>query len=590
MNFLMHRLREFVRRRSLGHVVSILTIIVALLSDIELVLSFGRQVSFLVFIPAVVIVALLESFRTTVIASLVMVLGGLALSASADGALRADSVARAALFCVASLSIAVTFRRQKVLQHELHGALALAQSRLEAVELSELHYRQAFEGAAIGFANLDSNGNLINSNARLSEMTGYEANELFGRFFPVICHPDSRRNCVRALRQLISADRPSFSSELKLTRKDQSVFWARVTLSPSPSDGEQSSRIFAIVEDVNDRREAREALRIEKEWLELALSSGRLGTWQIDIEMRTISGSPTFWKLLGLPKAASYRIDDLASVVHLADWERFALAAEQRVEENYDVAIRVKQPDNSSRWIALRGRSEFRQERPYRIGVAADLSDRREVALVRKAAAKRDLIVSELRHRLSNVFPVVAALVNMIEAEHGDVREYKESLIDRLRALEEAHNLLSTDSAGAAMLKDLVLQELRPYRDTRQVTVDGPAIPLTSGAAESFAMIVHELTTNSVKHGALGRPGGQLDVKWFHAPSPASPGDVVFAWVETGKGDNKNSARRGFGYRIIGADGPPLIGRDAKLEILDEGLRYSLHLPRNVLRANPRLS
>lgn len=590
MNLLMHRLREFTHRSSLGHAVAILTIIVALLADIELVLSFGRQVSFLVFIPAVVIVALLESLRTTVIASLVMILGGLALSMSADGQLFADSIARAALFGVASLSIAVTFRRQNMLQRELHGALALAQSHLEAVETSELHYRQAFEGAAIGFANLDGNGNLINSNVRLCEMTGYDANELYGRFFPVICHTDSRRGCIRALRQLISGERPSFSSELKLVRKDQSSFWARVTLSPSPVEGEQPSRIFAIIEDVNDRRETREALRIEKEWLELALSSGRLGTWQIDVEMRTISGSPSFWKLLGLPKAASYRIDDLASIVHLADWERFASAADPKTEGDYDVAIRVKQPDGSTRWIALRGRSEFRQERPYRIGVAADLSDRREVALVRKAAAKRDLIVRELRHRLSNIFPVVAALVNMIEAEHGDVREYKESLIDRIRALEEAHNLLSTDSAGAAMLEDLVLQELRPYRDTRNVTVDGPAIPLTSGAAESFAMIVHELTTNSVKHGALGRPGGRLDVKWSHAPSPAAPGDIVFTWVETGKRDNGNSSRRGFGYRIIGADGPPLIGRDARLDILDEGLRYSLHLPRNVLRANPRLS
>ncbi|TIL52891.1 MAG: diguanylate cyclase, partial [Mesorhizobium sp.] len=101
-----------------------------------------------------------------------------------------------------------------------------------------------------------------------------------------------------------------------------------------------------------------------------------------------------------------------------------------------------------------------------RLGVAADLTERRQTTLLRAAAKKRERIMLEQRHRFINLFPVITALVNMVNVPENNVARYKETLIDRIRSLEATHLLLSGNSSGSGMLHDLVAQELQPYMGT----------------------------------------------------------------------------------------------------------------------------
>ena len=135
------------------------------------------------------------------------------------------------------------------------------------------------------------------------------------------------------------------------------------------------------------------------------------------------------------------------------------------------------------------------------------------------------------------------------------------------------------------MLHDLVVQELQPYMDTRDISVSGPTVTMSEGAAESFAMIVHELTTNSMKHGALGDSKGSIEVKWTFASEDAGS-DIVFDWVESGRRRTSRVVRHGLGYMIIGVNGAPLVGHTPKLEMSDHGLRYSLRLSRREIGPN----
>jgi two-component sensor histidine kinase len=190
----------------------------------------------------------------------------------------------------------------------------------------------------------------------------------------------------------------------------------------------------------------------------------------------------------------------------------------------------------------------------------------------------------EERHRFSNLFPVITALVRMIDAPDNDVVKYKEMLIDRIRTVESTHLLLSRHPNASGVLHDLVAQELQPFTETRDIKITGPSVVMAAGAAESFAMILHELTTNSIKHGALGGAEGHVEVTWEFASANADS-DVMFVWVESGQRKLASVVRRGFGSMIIGVDGAPLVGYSPKLDISEYGLRYSLRLSRREIGA-----
>jgi PAS domain S-box-containing protein len=561
--------------RLLNHVASALVLAATLIFETKASVYVGKSSSFLEFIPAIIIIAYLEDRAPALAATALMVATGLWARGVPGTQISNEDWARAILILVSGGVIALTFHR---LRQDLRELLEVAEARLAAVEATESRYRWTFERAAMGFANTNDKGELLQSNRRLCEMTGYKEEELARLRLNTLVHPDDRDALEQLLGGLVS-DTASFASEVRLARKDGTTFWARLTLSSSIPDGILSENIFVVIDDISERRIVHEALRAQKEWLDLALSAGRLATWRIDLRDGIVTGSTTFWDILGLAPAPSRRLAELSAVVHPADWPKLAASKKPASVTNYDVEIRVRRPDGHIRWVALRGREEKYDDHPRRLGVAADLTERRQTTLLRAAAKKRERIMLEQRHRFSNLFPVITALVNMVNVPDNNVARYKETLIDRIRALEATHLLLSRDGGVSGMLHDLVAQELQPYIGTRDISVGGPSVVMSGGAAESFAMVVHELTTNSLKHGALRDAKGRIEVNWTFASEDAGS-DIVFEWVESGRRRTSKVVRHGFGSMIIGVNGAPLVGHSPKLEISDHGLQYSLRLSR----------
>jgi two-component sensor histidine kinase len=62
------------------------------------------------------------------------------------------------------------------------------------------------------------------------------------------------------------------------------------------------------------------------------------------------------------------------------------------------------------------------------------------------------------------------------------------------------------------------------------------------------AMVVHELATNAVKHGALSNRSGQVSVTWDRL---SQSGLVKFVWQENGGPEVSPPKQKGFGSHLI---------------------------------------
>jgi two-component sensor histidine kinase len=140
----------------------------------------------------------------------------------------------------------------------------------------------------------------------------------------------------------------------------------------------------------------------------------------------------------------------------------------------------------------------------------------------------------------------------------------------RLHALANAHGLL-TDAAGqGAALEDIVRGQLASFAGT--ISIEGPTVMLKPSAAQSFALLTHELATNASKYGALATPAGTVAVYWRIVQNRSSP-KLQFGWRERGGPPVVKPSHKGFGsvlleHAIVGLESSPII------DFQSEGLVY----------------
>ena len=84
----------------------------------------------------------------------------------------------------------------------------------------------------------------------------------------------------------------------------------------------------------------------------------------------------------------------------------------------------------------------------------------------------------------------------------------------RISALARVHTILSLSSWQGAEIRKLVDEELAPYAMGDQIAFGGSEIRLQPATAQTLAMALHELVTNSAKYGALSTLSGRLSIKW----------------------------------------------------------------------------
>ena len=92
-------------------------------------------------------------------------------------------------------------------------------------------------------------------------------------------------------------------------------------------------------------------------------------------------------------------------------------------------------------------------------------------------------------------------------------------------------------------------------------------------------MVIHELTTNAAKHGALSQSGGQVSVQWSLTREQSHAAMLKIEWVESGGPEVKMPARQGYGSSVItGVIDYELGGRVDRV-FAPDGMRCTIELP-----------
>jgi PAS domain S-box-containing protein len=214
--------------------------------------------------------------------------------------------------------------------------------------------------------------------------------------------------------------------------------------------------------------------------------------------------------------------------------------------------------------------------------VARDITDRR------RALEQEHLLLREMNHRVKNLFSLANSIVTLSARSASTPRELARVVGDRLAALARAHDLTLPNSASAAgsnknaaTLHSLIRTVVSPYedKDKARITINGPDIPLSSGAVSALALLVHEFTTNAAKYGSLSLPEGRVAVRCL-----ADRNRFILIWEER-DGPRLEAQRgdEGFGSVMTRAAAEGQLGGTISHHWASEGLTIHLSMSRDRL-------
>jgi PAS domain S-box-containing protein len=232
-----------------------------------------------------------------------------------------------------------------VLEHRrVEEELAVSNRKLR--ESKEV-LQATFSIAAVGVAQVDpATRHFLAVNPKMEEITGYTQEELRGKTFADITHPEDRERNVQGFLELLDGRRDSYSTEKRYIRKDGRTIWAQIDAAAIRDDAGRMIGSMAIVQDITLRRESERALRQSEQQLRLITDSAPVLIAHCDTQSR--------YKFVNEPYAVRFGL------------KREDLVGKHPSEILGEKAFAVIAPYNA---LALAGNTvECEVEIPYRVG------------------------------------------------------------------------------------------------------------------------------------------------------------------------------------------------------------------------------
>lgn len=163
---------------------------------------------------------------------------------------------------VAALTTAAqTALRARNRQYNARQHLEKLDTFARALGDSENRLKALFSNAAVGIAELTSDGALTLVNDALCRLVGETREQLAGRRLGSLAHHEDRAEVEQQLRRVFQGEVESTTIERRLIRSRDTPIWAKITLSLARVMDQDGMHAVAVIEDVTERKHAEEDLR-----------------------------------------------------------------------------------------------------------------------------------------------------------------------------------------------------------------------------------------------------------------------------------------------------------------------------------------
>jgi PAS domain S-box-containing protein len=393
-----------------------------------------------------------------------------------------------------------------------------------------------------------------------------------------LVHPDDLPKLDAKAGRALANGESEVLLEFRTVRHGEMRWIESRTLISYNEAGKPVRRIGAQI-DVTERKQAEQALAERNTQLELTHKAARVGSYIYDVSTGMMRFSRANNVTYGLSeRTLEVTAEQWLSRVHRDDIQRLRAEHIQAFKEQRSELVsefRSVRPGGEVRWIEARSLITFdHADRAVRMtGVYIDVTERRS------SEDHKKMLIAELDHRVKNMLACVAAIAKRSQERSRSVKEFLDVLNGRINSLANAHALLSRSRWKGVGLGELVRSELAFCAKDETALIEGPEVDLAALTTQTLAMVLHELTTNAAKYGALSNGHGRIIVRWRRQSRGPSRGKLVLEWRETGGPPVVAPKTTGYGTSVIRNLVPYELGGTVDYVLVPDGIRCKIEIP-----------
>jgi PAS domain S-box-containing protein len=413
----------------------------------------------------------------------------------------------------------------------------------ESLTLSEQRFRALADNMAQLAWMAYPSGYVFWHNQRWLDFTGVDAIEATGGGWQQVIHPDYADRVVRQLALALERGE-TWQDTYPIRGADGEYRWFLSRAMPLLND--QGRVVLWCGTDTDVTEQRRTSQRLMKQQRVIELSHEALLVW--DVDEGIILFNRGCEELYGYKKseALGATAADLLKTRYPVSRD---VLMERLVEEGaWTGEVRQSSSDGREIWV------DSRLELIRTGGSQFVVETNRDVSERRRADEVRNLLVGELNHRVKNTLAIVQSLAAQTGRTSATIDQFISRFNGRVQSLSSAHHMLTEAHWSGASLREIVTSQIAVSAgELNNVDITGDDVFVPPQTALQMTLMLHELTTNALKHGSLSRPQGRVVISWT-----IEAGDVpriVLVWTERGGPPVTPPVARGFGTLLLERSG-----------------------------------
>ena len=348
----------------------------------------------------------------------------------------------------------------------------------ELLRESEERFRAVFEHAPHGMCVTSMEGRFLQANEAYCRMLGYTEQQLIGRSWPELTHPEDMEPSLRAVEMIQENPGGWGEAEKRYIHRNGAIVWVHLKMAVI-LDASGAPRCQVVhAEDITERRQAELALKNSEEKFRQLTENIREVFWMMNAAgTEILFVGPAYEEIWGRSCASLYaHAMDWMEAIHPDDRARaHEIFLRQLQGESIDSEYRIRTPKGQEKWIRDRA-FPVRDKSGALIriaGIAEEFTDRKQAERALQASEEKFRQLTEnirevfwVKDAISDQFVYVSPAYERVwgrtcESLYRDSRSWLELV--HPDDIDATHKTLAQQSEGKAVESDFRIR-----------TADGP--------------------------------------------------------------------------------------------------------------------